>query len=68
MKAHDEHPAPDQALAERPRDYTDPELAAFTDELATDILDDVSRYLPVVLPLTALLHVLMLIFLAVTLG
>ena len=68
MKAHYEHPAPDQALAERPRDYTDPELAAYTDEMAHDILEDVISHMPIVLGLSAALQIFLLAFIAVTLA
>lgn len=43
-------PAPDQALAEHPRDYSDPELRVYTDEEAEDILDSVVHYMPLMLP------------------
>lgn len=34
-------PPPDQALAEHPKDSSDPEFAAYTDEKAQNVLDDV---------------------------
>jgi len=61
-------PPPDQALAEHPAEYSDPELAAFTDEVAHDILEDVMTYMPIVLPLTAVLQIFMFGFIAVLLG
>ena len=61
-------PPPDQALAEHPVDYSDPELAAYTDEVAQDILDDVVEVMPIVIPLLAVAHVLMFGFIAVLLG
>lgn len=44
-------PAPDQALAENFTAYSDPELAAYTDEVAENMLDGVVAYMPIVLPL-----------------
>ena len=64
---HHTLPAPDQALADRPANYSDPELAAYTDEIAQDILDDVIAYMPIVLPLMAVLQIFMLAFIAVVL-
>ncbi|HEX5737570.1 MAG TPA: hypothetical protein VFY22_03605 [Hydrogenophaga sp.] len=64
----DHHPAPDQALAEHPLDYSDPELAAFTDEKAQDVLEDVVAYMPIVLPCMAALQIFMLAFVAVILA
>ena len=62
---HNTLPAPDQALADRPTNYSDPELAAYTDEIAQDILDDVIAYMPIVLPMMAVLQIFMLAFIAV---
>lgn len=61
-------PPPDQALAEHPRDYSDPELAAYTDQKAQDILEDVIAYMPIVLPCMAVLQIFMFAFVAVMLG
>ncbi len=58
-------PAPDQALAERPAGYSDPELAAYTDEMAQDILETVIAHMPIVLPLMAVLQIFMLALIAV---
>lgn len=58
-------PAPDQALSENPASYSDPELAAYTDEMAQDILDEVVAHMPIVLPLMAVLQIFMLAFVAV---
>ena len=58
-------PAPDQALAEHPRDYSDPELRVYTDEEAEDILDSVVHYMPLMLPAMGVLQIFMLAFIAV---
>jgi hypothetical protein len=58
-------PAPDQAMAEHPLEYSDPDLRAYTEEQAEDLLDSVVHYMPVVLPLTAALLIFMLAFIAV---
>lgn len=58
-------PAPDQALAEHPRDYSDPELRQYTDEEAEDILDSVVHYMPLMLPAMGVLQIFMLAFIAV---
>lgn len=63
-----QHPPPDQALAEHPADYSDPELRAYTDEMAQDILEGVIHYMPVVLPLAAALQIFMLALIAVWLA
>lgn len=62
-----DQPPPDQALAKNPTDYSDPELAAYTDEVAEDILEDVVAYMPIVLPLMGVLQIFMLAFIAVLL-
>lgn len=59
------NPPPDQALAEAPLDYSDPELRAYSDEQAEDILEAVVHYMPVVLPFMAALLIFMLAFIAV---
>jgi hypothetical protein len=61
-------PPPDQALAEHPVEYSDPELAAYTDEVAQDILEDVVAYMPIVLPLMGVLQIFMLALIAVWLA
>ena len=62
------HPPPDQALAEHPADYSDPELKEYTDEFAQDILDEVMPIMPLVLPLMAGLQMFMLAFIAVVMA
>ena len=59
------NPPPDQAMAEVPLDYSDPELRAYTDGQAEDILDTIVHYMPIVLPLMAALLIFMLAFIAV---
>ena len=58
-------PAPDQALAEHPTEYSDPELRVYTDEEAEDILDSVVHYMPIMLPAMGVLQIFMLAFIAV---
>ena len=60
-----QQPPPDQALAENPLDYSDPELRAYADEQAEDILDSVVHYMPVVLPVMGGILIFMLAFIAV---
>lgn len=61
-----DHPLPpDQAMAENPTDYSDPELAEYTDELAQDVLEEVIHFMPIVLPAMAALNIFMLAFIAV---
>jgi hypothetical protein len=57
--------APDQALAEHPKDYSDPELRVYTDEEVEDILDSVVHYMPLMLPAMGVLQIFMLAFIAV---
>lgn len=52
-------------MAENPLDYSDPELRAYTEEQAEDILDTVVHYMPVVLPVMGALLIFMLAFIAV---
>jgi hypothetical protein len=59
------NPPPDQAMAEHPLDYSDPELRAYTDEQAEDILETIVHYMPIVLPVTAAILIFMLAFIAV---
>ena len=61
-------PPPDQALAEHPLEYSDPELAAYTDEKAQDVLEDVIAYMPIVLSSMAVLQIFMFAFIAVLLA
>ena len=65
MDTHHHQPPPDQALAERPADYSDPELKAYTDEQAEDLLETIIHYMPIVLPLAGALQIFMLAFIAV---
>jgi hypothetical protein len=59
------HPPPDQALAEHPRDYSDPELREYTDEEVEDLLESVVHYMPLMLPAMGVLQIFMLAFIAV---
>lgn len=59
------HPSPDQALAEHPREYSDPDLRAYADEQAEDILETVVHYMPLVLPIMGAILIFMLAFIAV---
>ncbi len=56
---------PDQALAERPGGYSDPELKEYTDEQAQDLLESVVHFMPLVLPVMAAILIFMLAFIAV---
>ena len=58
-------PPPDQAMADHPRTYSDPELRAYAEEHAEDILDSVVHYMPLILPAMAALLIFMLAFIAV---
>ncbi len=58
-------PAPDDALAAHPTEYSDPELRVYTDEEAEDILDSVVHYMPLMLPLMGALQIFMLAMIAV---
>lgn len=59
------NPSPDQALSERPLDYSDPELRDYAEEQAEDILETVVHYMPVVLPCMGAILIFMLAFIAV---
>lgn len=61
-------PPPDQAMAEHPAEYSDQELAAYTDEVAEDLIESVVTYMPIVLPLMGALQIFMLAFIAVMLA
>jgi hypothetical protein len=63
-----ENPPPDQALAEAPLDYSDPELRAYTEEQAEDILESIVHYMPVVLPVAGAILIFMLAFIAVVMA
>jgi len=52
-------------MAEAPLDYSDPELRAYTDEQAEDILESIVHYMPIVLPVMGALLIFMLAFIAV---
>ena len=61
----DRQPSPDEALAEHPLDYSDPELRAYAEEQAEDILDSVVHYMPILLPTMGAILIFMLAFIAV---
>ncbi len=52
-------------MIEAPLDYSDPELRAYSDEQAQDILESIVHYMPVVLPSMAAILIFMLAFIAV---
>lgn len=58
-------PSPDDALAEHPLEYSDPELRAYAEEQAEDILDSVVHYMPLLLPTMGAILIFMLAFIAV---
>jgi hypothetical protein len=58
-------PPPDQAMAEHPLEYSDPDLRAYTEEQAEDILESIIHYMPIVLPLAGAVLIFMLAFIAV---
>ncbi|MFT5934702.1 MAG: hypothetical protein ACI83N_001909 [Hydrogenophaga sp.] len=58
-------PAPDQALAERPLDCSDPKLRTYAEEQAEEILDTVVHDMPVVLPVMGAILIFMLAFITV---
>jgi hypothetical protein len=60
-----QNPPPDQALAEHPMDYSDPELREYTDEIADDIMSEVVPLMPLILPVMAGLLMFMLAAIAV---
>ena len=60
-----QHPSPDEALANHPLTYSDPELRAYAEEQAEDILDSVVHYMPIVLPVMGAILIFMLAFIAV---
>lgn len=68
MSHAQQHPPPDQALAEHPADYSDPELKAYTDEIATDLLEEVMPLMPLVIPAMGVLQTFMFAFVAVYLA
>jgi hypothetical protein len=59
------HPSPDQAMSNHPLEYSDPELRAYAEEQAEDILEGVIQYMPLILPGMAALLIFMLAFIAV---
>jgi hypothetical protein len=61
-------PPPDQAMAEHPLEYADPDLRAYTEEQAEDLLEGVVRYMPIVLPVMAAILIFMLAFIAVVMA
>ena len=60
-----ENPPPDQALAEHPMEYSDPDLREYTDEIAEDIMSEVVPLMPLVLPVMGGLLMFMLAGIAV---
>jgi hypothetical protein len=52
-------------MADHPRGYSDPELRAYAEEQAEDILDSVVHYMPIVLPVMGAILIFMLAFIAV---
>lgn len=60
-----QNPPPDQALAEHPLDYSDPELREYTDEFTEDLMSEVVPLMPLILPLAAALLMFMLASIAV---
>jgi hypothetical protein len=60
-----QHPPPDQALAERPADYSDPEFKDFNDELAADLLEEIMPLMPLVIPAMGVLQIFMFAFVAI---
>lgn len=52
-------------MADHPLTYSDPELRAYADEQAEDILDSVVHYMPIVLPVMGAILIFMLAFIAV---
>lgn len=59
------HPPPDQAMSDHPLAYSDPELRAYAEEQAEDILDSVVHYMPLLLPVMGAILIFMLAFIAV---
>ena len=60
-----QHLAPDQALADDPLEYSDPDLREYSEEQAEEILDSVIHYMPIVLPVMGAILIFMLAFIAV---
>lgn len=58
-------PPPDEALAEHPLEYSDPELRVYTDEEVEDIFESVVHYMPLMLPAMGALQIFMLALIAV---
>jgi hypothetical protein len=65
MDMQHHQPPPDQAMADHPRTYSDPELRAYAEEQAEDILDSVVHYMPILLPVMGAILIFMLAFIAV---
>ena len=62
------YPPPDQAMADHPLAYSDPELRAYAEEQAEDILESVVHYMPLLLPCMGALLIFMLAFIAVVMA
>jgi hypothetical protein len=56
---------PDPALAAHAAAYSDPDLQADTDEIATDLLEEVMPVMPLVIPAMGVLQIVMFAFVAV---
>jgi hypothetical protein len=65
MSMPHQNPPPDQALAEHPMDYSDPELREYTDEFTEDLMSEVVPLMPIILPLAAAMLMFMLAAIAV---
>ena len=62
------YPPPDQAMADHPLAYSDPDLRAYAEEQAEDILESVVHYMPLLLPCMGALLIFMLAFIAVVMA
>lgn len=60
-----QNPPPDQALAEHPLHYSDPELREYTEEFTEDLMAEVVPLMPLILPLAAAMLMFMLAAIAV---
>jgi hypothetical protein len=52
-------------MSDHPLAYSDPELRAYAEEQAEDILDSVVHYMPLLLPIMGAILIFMLAFIAV---
>lgn len=62
--SHQNH-APDQALAEHPLEYSDPDLREYAEEFTEDLMAEVVPLMPLILPVMAALLMFMLAAIAV---